>query len=204
MAGAGAELDDRRARPQTRERLLGAAADTFAERGYRQSAVDDIVARSGTSKGSFYHFFPSKEAVFLALLERLGALLLERVGRDVTQATGALARVEAALVAALSLLEEHRTLARILVVEAPALGHGFDARLFTLHRRFAEYIAGRLDEAVREGAIAPLDTELAAYAWLGAVHEVVLRWLHEGDGERLTAVVPELRRLLLRSIGVSG
>lgn len=195
-------IDDRRARPETRERIIGAAADVFAERGYRDSAVDDIVRRSGTSKGSFYHFFPSKEGIFLALLERLGTLLLERVGGDVEQASGALGRVDAALTAALRTLEEHRTLARILVVEAPALGHGLDARLFALHRRFAGYIASRLDDAVREGTIPALDTELAAYAWLGAVQEVVLRWLHTGEREPLTQVVPELRRLLLRSVGV--
>lgn len=192
---------DQRARPTTRERIIGAAAEVFAEKGYRRSAVDDIVGRSGTSKGSFYHFFPSKEGIFLAVLERLGSLLLERVSGDVERTSGALDRVGAALGAALSLLEEHRTLARILVVEAPALGHGFDARLFALHRRFAGFIASRLDDAVREGDIPPLDTELAAYAWLGAVHEIVLRWLHVGQGERLTDAVPELRRLLLRSIG---
>ncbi len=196
--------EDGRARPETRERIVGAAAEVFAEKGYRQSAVDDIVERSRTSKGSFYHFFPSKEAIFLALLERLGSLLLARVSGEVERASGALDRVDAALAAALSTLQEHRTLARILVVEAPALGHGFDARLFALHRRFAAYIASHLDGAVREGAIPALDTELAAYAWLGAIHEVVLRWLHTGEREPLAAAIPELRRLLLRSVGLSS
>lgn len=196
-----ASLEDRRARPETRERLITAAIDVFAQQGYRESAVDDIVTRSRTSKGSFYHFFPSKEAIFLALLERMSGLLLARVTRDVEGASGALARVDAALIAVLALFEEHRTLARILVVEAPAIGHGFDARLFAQHKRFAEYIAARLDDAVREGGIAPLDTDLAAYGWLGAIHEVVLRWLHTGRPERLSDAVPELRRLLLRSIG---
>lgn len=203
LPGADATLpDDRRERPETRERIIGAAAAVFAEKGYRQSAVDHIVARSGTSKGSFYHFFPSKEAILLTLLDSLGSLLLDRVGGEVARASGALGRVDAALTAALRTLEEHRTLARIVVVEAPALGHGSDARLFALHRRLAGYIATRLDDAVREGTIPPLDTDLAAYAWIGAIHEVVLRWLHTGEREPLTAAVPELRRLLLRSVGV--
>lgn len=195
------EPTDQRTRPATRERIVEAAAEVFAEKGYRQSAVDDIVRRSGTSKGSFYHFFPSKEGIFLALLDGLGSLLLDRVAARVERASGALGRVDAALVAALSLLEEHRTLARILVVEAPALGHGLDERLFAQHTRLARYIAARLDEAVRDGSIPPLDTELAAYGWLGAIHEVVLRWLHTGRPERLTEAVPEIRRLLLASVG---
>jgi len=198
---AASEVSDRRERPETRERILSAAADVFAEKGFRQSAVDDIVARSATSKGSFYHFFRSKEGIFLALLDRFGAVLLGRVERDVARSSGALDRVDAALAAAFAVLEEHRTLARIVVMEAPALGHGFDPRLFELHRRLASFIAGRLDDAVRDGSIAPIDTELAAYAWLGAIHELVLRWLHTGRPDPLTAAVPELRALLLRSVG---
>ncbi len=192
---------DRRERPETRERILSAAVEVFAEKGFRHSAVDDIVARSATSKGSFYHFFPSKEGIFLALLERLGALLLVRVERDVQRSSGALARVDAALSAIFAILAEHRSLARILVLEAPGLGHGFDGRLFELHRRFAAFISARLGEAARDGSIPPLDAELTAYAWLGAIHEIVLRWLNTGTPEPLTAAVPELRALLLRSIG---
>ncbi len=79
MTGPLATPTDRRERPETRERILAAAAEVFASRGFRGSAVDDIVVRSGTSKGSFYNFFPSKEAIFLALLERVGATLLKGV-----------------------------------------------------------------------------------------------------------------------------
>lgn len=194
---------DRRERPETRERIISAAADVFAAKGFRSSSVDDIVARSETSKGSFYNFFPSKEAIFLALLERVGVGLLERVARDVEGASGALGRVDAALAAALGGFAEHRALARILVIEAPALGHGSDRRLFELHRRVAGFVARRLEDAVRDGSIAPLDTEMAAYAWLGAINEVVLRWLHTGEPEPLTAAAPALRTLLLRSIGAT-
>lgn len=194
---------DRRERPETRERILSAAADVFAAKGFRGSSVDDIVARSDTSKGSFYNFFPSKEAIFLALIERVGVALLERVEGDVERASGALGRVDAALAAALDALAQHRALARILVIEAPALGHGSDRRLFELHRLVAGFIARRLDDAVRDGSIGAIDSEIAAYAWLGAINEVVLRWLHTGEPEPLTAAVPTLRTLLLRSIGAT-
>jgi len=180
-----------------------AAIDVFAEKGYHRTAVDDIVARSGTSKGSFYHFFPSKEGIFLGLLERLSGVLFARVERDLGTASGGLARVDAALGATFATFEEHRSLARILLVEAPALGRGADARLFEIHRRFAEFIARRLDEARRDGSIPDLDTELAAYAWLGAVQQIVVRWLHTGKPEPLRAAVPELRALLLRSVGAT-
>ena len=70
-----------------------------------------------------------------------------------------------------------------------------------IHARFAALIARHLDEAIRAGAIAPLDTELAGTAWFGALNEVVVRWVLTGRPERLADAYPELRAFLLRSIG---
>src|SRR5436305_368181 len=52
-----------------REALLEAALQVFAERGYRDSSVDDIAERAGYSKGALYWHFSSKDDLFFALLE---------------------------------------------------------------------------------------------------------------------------------------
>jgi len=53
----------------TRQALLEAAERLFATRGYLAVSVDEMCRAAGVSKGAFYHHFPSKQAVFLALLE---------------------------------------------------------------------------------------------------------------------------------------
>lgn len=53
----------------TRERLVQAARELFPQQGYMGTSVDDIVARAESSKGSFYHHYPSKEALFLDLVQ---------------------------------------------------------------------------------------------------------------------------------------
>lgn len=58
--------------------LLKAAAKVFAARGYRSASVEEIVSAAGLSKGTFYWHYPSKEALFFALLE-------ERVDRPVRE-----------------------------------------------------------------------------------------------------------------------
>lgn len=55
---------------QIRERIVRAAADSFALRGLRGTTVESLARAAGISKGGFYGFFDSKEAVFLALLEQ--------------------------------------------------------------------------------------------------------------------------------------
>lgn len=47
----------------TLDRIVRAAEELFAERGYETTTVDDIVARAGSSKGSFYHRFADKDAL---------------------------------------------------------------------------------------------------------------------------------------------
>lgn len=60
---------------ETREKIKKAAADLFNQAGYDETSVDGICREAGVSKGAFYHHYPSKQTVFLALLEDwLGSL----------------------------------------------------------------------------------------------------------------------------------
>lgn len=185
-----------------RERLLAAAMEVFAARGYHGAGVEDIVAASGASKGAFYHYFESKQAIFLTLMERLADLVEASVEGAIAaeEGGGALRKVEAALRTVLETVGQHRELAKILLVEAVAVGPAFEQKRLEIHRRFARLIQRHLDRAVSEGAIPPQDTALAAQAWMGALAEIVSQWLLDGT-EPLEPRLPALRALLLRSIG---
>jgi TetR/AcrR family transcriptional repressor of nem operon len=62
------------AAPDTRAKLLDAARDVIRTKGYAGSTVDDICAAAGVTKGSFFHYFDSKEALGIAAVERFGAM----------------------------------------------------------------------------------------------------------------------------------
>ncbi|NHO34267.1 TetR/AcrR family transcriptional regulator [Acetobacter fallax] len=57
------------------EELLAAASDLMAERGYEATTMAEIAARAGAKIGSLYRFFPNKEAVADALVQRHIAIL---------------------------------------------------------------------------------------------------------------------------------
>ena len=61
--------------------------------------------------------------------------------------------------------------------------------------RFADVIRAQLDRAVTTGEIAPVDTDVAALVWLGAINEVVVHWLYQG-GPSPVERYPAIRRLL--------
>jgi AcrR family transcriptional regulator len=188
------------AKPATRERILDAALSVFAGQGYHRATVDDIVRASGTSKGAVYHHFPNKEALFLALADDFATRLATAVAAAIGQRHGALGKVEGALGAALSTFAGNERLARLILLEAVSLGPTWETKRAEVHDRFAALIQGYLDEAVAEGSIPSLDTRVATLAWLGAVNEVVIQWLH-GRLTDLAPTVPALTALLLRSIG---
>ena len=52
---------------KTRGRILDAALNVFARKGYYEAKLDEIVDESHTSKGSIYFHFPNKERLFLAI-----------------------------------------------------------------------------------------------------------------------------------------
>jgi TetR/AcrR family transcriptional regulator, fatty acid metabolism regulator protein len=185
---------------ETRKRLLDAALDVFAKRGYHDTKIDEIVEAAGTSKGAVYLHFPNKERLFLSLVDQFADLLERRVGEAIAAHPHGIERVRAALIAVVETFGKYRKPAKILLVQAVGLGATFEkARLHTTDR-FARLIKTHLDDAVRVGDVAISDTEVVAHAWMGAIYNLMIQWVYTGEptSER---IVRTLVPLLLKSVG---
>ena len=69
----------------TRQKLLDAAEGEFGERGFVKASVSSITKRAGVGQGTFYLYFPSKEAILRELVRHMGRALR----RALAEATGA-------------------------------------------------------------------------------------------------------------------
>lgn len=72
----------RRTREQTREMVLDAAADLFAERGYLGTSLADIAERSGVAKSNIFYFFASKDELWKAAVDHTFNPVHALVDRD--------------------------------------------------------------------------------------------------------------------------
>ncbi|KYP81143.1 TetR/AcrR family transcriptional regulator [Ferroacidibacillus organovorans] len=189
-----------RGRQETRNKILQAAMDVFSEKGYNDTLVDDITRESSTSKGAFYFHFPSKKAIFEVLLDTLIDRLLAGANQAIDTRHGAVEKIRAALTVVLSTLTRHEKATRLLFVEASGLGKTFDRQVYAAHRAIARFIALHLTHAVEDGSIEPIDCTLTAYAWLGAIHEVLLMRLLENEDRPLSDLVDPLCDLLVKSL----
>jgi AcrR family transcriptional regulator len=185
-----------------RERILDAAFTVFSRQGYRQAGVDEVGRQAETSKGGVYFHFPTKEALFLELLRTTADRLVGKVERTVAGVSDPIDKADMALQTVLGVFAGHRTMARLFLIDAVGAGSEFQSELQRLHERFAAIISEQLDEAVADGSIPAIDTQVAGMAWFGALNEVVMRWLMAEQAGRLEDTYPTLRAILLRSVGV--
>lgn len=104
----------------TRRKLMDAAIELFAERGFAGTATEDIVDRAGVTRGALYHQFTDKADLFRAVVEELEAEVMRRVVRSLTKVEDPwdqlISGCEAVLDAALD-----PAIQRIVILDAPSV-----------------------------------------------------------------------------------
>lgn len=106
------ELAERRT-----EEILAAAGSLFAQQGYAATDVGAVSERLGVAKGTIYHYFPSKERLFLSAVDRGMRGLLEQVERDAADAEDALDRITLTIRSYLVYFDANPWLVELLVQE---------------------------------------------------------------------------------------
>ena len=153
-----------------RAQLLREAARLFARRGFDGTTTRDVAAGAGITEAALYHYFPSKEAMYAAILDgRMAAPdpvtpvePLARAGDD----RGVFTALALALMRS---VEADPTMLRLILYSALE-GHEM-ARPFqeTRIRRLRDFLSGYLERRRREGAFRDVDPVLGARAFIGMV-----------------------------------
>jgi AcrR family transcriptional regulator len=101
--------------PQRRRRILDAATEIFAERGYDAASVGEIAAASGITKPVLYDHFQSKHDLFVELMETIRDELIGRGAKALAVDAPLEHRVRAAVAAFFAYVEERPASARVLL-----------------------------------------------------------------------------------------
>ena len=83
-------------------------------------------------------------------------------------------------------------------------GRSMDRKFLPIRDKFAGLIRRELDAAVEAGAIRPVDTSLVSQLWLGALNEIILRWLLQDKPSPLMENAIAVRELLMHGLGVQA
>jgi len=160
-------------------RILDSARRLFAEKGYGETGVQDIAQAVGLTKAALYHYYPAKDRIFRAILDRRASERDVLVGKaacavDMRQALEMLSDGFFEMVGR----PEGRDILLILMSEGAKRSEVGD--LF--HRLVNRYMADFVEGAVRSGLIRPEEGERCRaelYVFLGALmHYVMDRTFH--------------------------
>ncbi len=168
-----------RTKQANRAAILAAARGVFAELGYGAATVRDIVRRTDLASGTFYNYFPDKEAVFRAIVDETAAEALARthVARSRGQTTEAF--VADGFRAYFSFLLEDPATFELVRRNAGTIRAMFGGAAIGAG---VAQLAEDLAEGVSAGLVPPHDTELMASAMVGTAFEVGVRMV-ERTGE---------------------
>jgi AcrR family transcriptional regulator len=104
----------------TRAHVVEVATRLFAEHGYDGTSIETVQASAGVSRGSLYHHFPGKEALFWAVLEEVGARIAQQ-GEDIARdAPDPVATLRAGALAWIRLAGDP-VVRQIMLIDAPAV-----------------------------------------------------------------------------------
>ncbi|HET9170168.1 MAG TPA: TetR/AcrR family transcriptional regulator [Actinospica sp.] len=163
--------------PASARRLMIAAVDAFAARGYHGTSTRDIADRAGLSPAGVYVHFASKEDLFyrITLLghqQTFGnaVLALRSVGE-----AGPAQQLHAVIEAQTTWQARHHTTARVVEYDLPFLSPEHYEEVGSLRRKIASLVRGILSEGVRTGVFDVPDVDGTTLALLSMVTDVA-RW----------------------------
>ena len=185
----------------TRASLLKIARRFFAERGYADTATEEIVRRARVTRGALYHHFKDKQDLFRAVLHeeqsRVAAKCTEAAAKENDPWRALIAANEAFLEACLD-----PAVQQIVLIDAPAVlgSEGF--------RQSDEsyYLAGlkaAIEAAIAAGIIEPQPVDALAHMIMGSMNEAARLIAHASDKQRARREVSESANRLWNGLRIN-
>jgi AcrR family transcriptional regulator len=193
-----------------RAELLDRAAGLFVRDGYDNVSLNDLIADAGVSKGAFYHWFPSKDALITALAER-SARETFAVAEDAIAASGgdALARLNATLRAGFDVNMQTggpEQLAAMVSLLRPDNAHLYARILAVEQELFLPLLTRLISAGVAEGVFDTFDPEGVAdmiYGLAARTNSNVVEVLQAADESAREAAIDRLTtRFRLHGIAI--
>jgi len=202
----GAEADELSAKrsarsPEKYQRILDAAIEVIAERGYFQSRVSDIAARAGVADGTIYLYFHNKEEILLGAIANAFSAFMELAQAELASESDPREQLRRLALLHLSSLGSNRNLAMVFQTELRQ-----SARMlaeFSQHqlKQYFDLIRSVVRDGQRRGIFrAEISDKILANCFFGALDEMVTSWLLSDREYPLSGASEAIVDVILRGV----
>lgn len=157
----------------SREEILDAATRAFFRDGYHDTKVSGIAAEAGVAQGTFYLYFPAKDAAFLAVIRQFADELLEIASslelREPVNPDVVVQSFVDLYTHAFEYVAAHREAANLLLLVAPGVSDDARAVRDEVIARIEAITAGYARHGIEQGYFRPLPVKTVARAVTGAL-----------------------------------
>jgi AcrR family transcriptional regulator len=183
-------------RGERRARIVAAAQQLFAAQGYEATSMQQVVQEAGTSIGNCYFYFHNKDELLKAVMEEVNAEIGREIDTAIAQIPLGPARLAAAIDAGVRASLSRAAVMKLILAEStnPTLRETVSSIYVARVQRFFEAAPELLHG---------LDRDLVAYAWEGALFNVIQAALADtviADVDKLSTF---LIRWNMRALGMS-
>jgi TetR/AcrR family fatty acid metabolism transcriptional regulator len=170
-------------REDKRRRIIDAAVEVFAEKGFFYARVSEIADAAGVADGTIYLYFKSKDDILIAIFEEKMAEILARFVTMLQEVDDPAEKIRRYIIEHLKLVAEQPKLMQVLTVELRQSARFM--KEYSPHS-FAKYLAlvgSILDEGQKKGIFRKsFDPAVFRRALFGAIDELSLAWVLRRDG----------------------
>ena len=185
---------------ETRARILDAAVRRFAIAGYDAASVEEICTEAGVSKGAFYHHFPTKQAVFLALMQGWLAMIdvgMQAVRKETVPET--LVTMTNLLPGVFAAAENRLPMFLEFWLQASRDETVWKA-IIAPYRHYQEYFSKLIHDGMAEGSIKPVDSQVAAQVIVSLAVGLVLQGVLDPHGADWEKAARESMQILMNGL----
>lgn len=174
-----------------------------AEQNPSEITTAAIARRMNLTQGALFRHFPTKNAIWEAVMAWVAERLLERVARAADGVDSPLAALEAIFLAHVDFVADHPGVPRMLFGELQRAGESPAKRMVqALVDRYRKRLAGLIDLGKARGEVEPtVDTTAAAVLFIGTIQGLVMQSLLAGNVERIRTDAPGAFAIYRRGIG---
>ncbi|MBA2659984.1 MAG: TetR/AcrR family transcriptional regulator [Nitrosospira sp.] len=179
-----------------------AVVELAAEQNPNDITTSAIAKRMNLTQGALFRHFPTKDAIWLSVMEWVADRLLARIDSAAHGIESPLAAMQAMFMTHIDFVVEHPGVPRMMFGQLQNAESTPAKRMAqTLIQRYAERIRTRIEQGKTTGEITPdVDTQAAATLFIGTIQGLVMQSLLSGDIQRIRTDAPGVFAIYQRGV----